>query len=79
MMLSPRDDREMREVEFFGLRLKVNNPKLAALLNSGVTEDVVVIGRRALSVIRTEEEPVAGRQGTSAPEELGPQPARESA
>ena len=34
-------------VEFFGVKLKVNNPHLAALLNSSVTEDVQVIGRRA--------------------------------
>jgi len=34
-------------VEFFGVKLKVNNPHLAALLNSSLTEDVQVIGRRA--------------------------------
>jgi hypothetical protein len=34
-------------VEFFGVKLKVNNPRLAALLNSSVNEDVQVIGLRA--------------------------------
>lgn len=36
-------------VEFFGVKLKVNNPRLAALLNSSVNEDVQVIGHRARS------------------------------
>jgi len=36
-----------RSVEFFGVKLKVNNPRLAALLNSSVNDDVQVIGRRA--------------------------------
>jgi hypothetical protein len=34
-------------VDFFGVKLKVNNPRLAALLNSSVNEDVQVIGLRA--------------------------------
>jgi hypothetical protein len=34
-------------VEFFGVRLKVSNPHLAALLNSSVSDDVQVIGQRA--------------------------------
>jgi hypothetical protein len=34
-------------VEFFGVKLKVNNQHLAALLNSSVSDDVQVIGRRA--------------------------------
>jgi len=38
---------ESSEVEFFGVKLKVRNPHLAALLNSSVNEDVQVIGRRA--------------------------------
>jgi|GEM_PF-2825192 len=38
------------EVEFFGVKLKVRNPHLAALLNSSVHEDVQVIGRRARDV-----------------------------
>jgi len=36
-----------RSVEFFGVKLKVNNPHLAALLNSNVGDDVQVIGQRA--------------------------------
>jgi hypothetical protein len=35
------------ELEFFGVKLKVKNPRLAALLNSSVNEDVQVIGARA--------------------------------
>ena len=34
-------------VDFFGVQLKVHNPRLAALLNSSVSDDVQVIGRRA--------------------------------
>ena len=34
-------------VEFFGVKLKINNPHLAALLNSSLSDDVQVIGRRA--------------------------------
>ena len=34
-------------VEFFGVKLKVNNPRLAALLNSSMGDDVQVVGRRA--------------------------------
>jgi hypothetical protein len=37
-------------VEFFGVKLRVNNPHLAALLNSSVSDDVQVIGRRARDV-----------------------------
>jgi hypothetical protein len=35
------------ELEFFGVKLMVKNPRLAALLNSSVGEDVQVIGQRA--------------------------------
>ena len=41
------DTRENGELEFFGVKLKVKNPRLAALLNSSVSEDVQVIGARA--------------------------------
>jgi hypothetical protein len=41
------DPRENGELEFFGVKLKVKNPRLAALLNSSVNEDVQVIGARA--------------------------------
>jgi len=43
------DKPQPSSVEFFGVKLKVNNPRLAALLNSSVNEDVQVIGRRARS------------------------------
>jgi hypothetical protein len=43
------------EVEFFGVKLKVNNPRLAALLNSDVTDDVTVVGRRARGVFAADE------------------------
>jgi hypothetical protein len=36
------------EVNFFGVKIKVKNPTLASLLNSDVTDDVVVVARRAL-------------------------------
>ena len=36
------------EVEFFGFKLTVRNPRLAALLNSTVDEDVRVVGRRVV-------------------------------
>jgi hypothetical protein len=46
--MSPSEVTDDSELEFFGVKLKVNNPRLAALLNSDVTtEDVQVIGRRA--------------------------------
>ena len=41
------DLQESGELEFFGVKLKVKNPRLAALLNSSVNEDVQVIGLRA--------------------------------
>ena len=46
---------KVAEVEFFGIRLKVSNARLANLLNSSVTDDVVVIADRALALRRTSE------------------------
>ncbi len=43
------------EVEFFGVHIKVKNPRLAALLNSTVTDDVVVVGKRARDLVSAEE------------------------
>lgn len=54
------DRPEAGNVDFFGVKLKVNNPHLAALLNSSVTEDVQVIGARARSAFAVD--------GRSAPE-----------
>jgi hypothetical protein len=45
--MSPAHATNGSELEFFGVKLKVNNPRLAALLNSDVTDDVQVVGRRA--------------------------------
>ena len=55
------DSPEAGSVDFFGVKLKVNNPHLAALLNSSVTEDVQVIGLRARSAFSVE-----GRSGPEA-------------
>jgi hypothetical protein len=43
-----RDDDEL---EFFGVRLKGDNPRLAALLHSDVTGEVEVVGRRTREVL----------------------------
>ena len=43
------------EVEFFGAHIKVKSARLAALLNSAVTDDVVVVGRRALDLVSPEQ------------------------
>ena len=45
------------DVEFFGVKLKVKNERLATLLNSSVNENVVVIGRRTVDLLaRADEE-----------------------
>jgi hypothetical protein len=44
------------ELEFFGVKLKVKNSRLAELLNSSVTEDVQVIRARARDVFATPED-----------------------
>jgi hypothetical protein len=50
-------DIEQPDVEFFGVKLKVANPRLATLLNSSVNENVVVIGRRTVDLLaRADEE-----------------------
>jgi hypothetical protein len=43
------------EVEFFGVKLKVNSPRLAALLNSDVTDEVSVAVRRARGTITADD------------------------
>ena len=43
------------EVDFFGAHIKVRSARLAALLNSAVTDDVVVVGRRARDLVSPEE------------------------
>jgi hypothetical protein len=49
-------ERPTDSIEFFGVRLKVKDPRLAALLNSDVTDDVVVIGRRAIDLVAVDDE-----------------------
>jgi hypothetical protein len=59
-----------RSVEFFGVKLTVNNPHLAALLNSTMSDDAQVIGRRALcswaTVVRPMRTFTAGRRAPTA-------------
>ena len=43
------------DVEFFGAHIKVKNAKLAALLNSTLTDDVTVVGKRALDLVAAGE------------------------
>jgi hypothetical protein len=54
------DLQESGEVEFFGVKLKVRNPRLAALLNSDVTDEVQVIGRRARDAFSGDEADAIG-------------------
>jgi hypothetical protein len=44
------------DVEFFGVKLKVKNERLATLLNSSVNENVVVIGRRTFDLLARADE-----------------------
>jgi len=39
------------EVEFFGIRIRVRDPRLAALLNSDITDDVVVVAKRTAELL----------------------------
>ena len=43
------------EVDFFGVHIKVRSARLAALLNSAVTDDVVIVGRRARDLVLPDE------------------------
>jgi hypothetical protein len=47
------------DVEFFGIRIKVKDPRLAALLNSDVTDNVVVVAKRARGVVDDEADQLA--------------------
>ena len=42
------------EIDFFGAHIKVRSAKLAALLNSAVTDDVGVVGKRAIELVGVE-------------------------
>jgi len=59
--MAPLQESEGGELEFFGVKLKVKNAHLAALLNSDVNEDVQVIGRRARAAFRSDEDSRAER------------------
>jgi len=48
------------EVEFFGVKLKVSSPRLAALLNSDVTDEVTVVVRRVRGTLATDDADSAG-------------------
>jgi hypothetical protein len=54
--MAPAQTSDGSELEFFGVKLKVRNPRLAALLNSDVTDDVQVIGRRAREAFGSDDE-----------------------
>ncbi|MBN2204687.1 MAG: hypothetical protein JW767_06665 [Thermoleophilia bacterium] len=49
-------ERPTDSVDFFGVRLTVKDPRLAALLNSDVTDEVVVIGRRAIDLVTVDDD-----------------------
>ena len=59
--MAPTQASDGSELEFFGVKLKVKNPHLAALLNSDVNEDVQVIGRRAREALRADDESATER------------------
>ena len=46
---------EDTDVEFFGIHIRVRDPKLAALLNSDVTDDVVVVARRTAGLLSDDD------------------------
>ena len=60
--MSPSQVTGGSDLEFFGVKLKVNNPRLAALLNSDVTDDVQVIGRRARDALSGADDDRAERE-----------------
>jgi len=61
-------DIDQPDLEFFGVKLKVSNPRLATLLNSSVNENVVVIGRRTIDLLARadEDEGLEPFQGSAA-------------
>ena len=59
---------ESSEVEFFGVKLKVRNPHLAALLNSSVHEDVQVSGQRARDAFSADDEARVARDVQQRPQ-----------
>lgn len=61
-MHAERDIPEDGELEFFGVKLKVKNSRLAELLNSSVGEDVQVIGARAREAFAHSDDGCAERE-----------------
>jgi len=55
-LIDRNDDIVEPDLEFFGVKLKVKNPRLATLLNSSVNENVVVIGRRTVDLLARADE-----------------------
>jgi hypothetical protein len=51
---------EEANIEFFGCKIKCRSPHLAALLNSDVNENVVVVGQRAAEVLNSEVMTIGG-------------------
>ena len=67
-----RPDEPEGEVEFFGFKLTVRNPRLAALLNSGEDEDVRLVEKGGAEAIAPEAaEPAAPRAPVRRGEEVG--------
>jgi hypothetical protein len=60
--MAPMQPSDGSELEFFGVKLKVKNPHLAALLTSDIQEDVQVIGHRARQAMRGDEGSHAERE-----------------
>ena len=61
-------DMDPSDIEFFGIKLKVRDPRLARLLNSDVSENVVVIGRRTVDLLaRADEDGESGSQDDPSP------------
>ena len=55
-LIDRNDDIVEPDLEFFGVKLKEKNPRLATLLNSSVNENVVVIGRRTVDLLARADE-----------------------
>jgi len=50
-LIDRADDTTEPDVEFFGVKLKVKNARLATLLDSSVNESVVVMGRGTVDLL----------------------------
>ena len=60
------DNADRAEVEFFGIKLKVNSDRLATLLNSSVNDNVVVVGRRTRDLLARADEDEVEAEGAAA-------------